>query len=102
MFGLLLQNKFISLENEYESDQSGVYQTPVTSDQANEDLKRGTMPLPVYTLVQADFGEDIGSDSANYSSSNDTEWFEITPFEAGCDSQRSFVPTESLGRKFAN
>jgi len=55
--------------------------------QSSEITSKGTLPLPIYTAVEA---------TQNY------KWFEFTPFEIGSSKIKSYVPTWAFGRRFMN
>ncbi|GAA5959607.1 hypothetical protein JCM21900_002954 [Sporobolomyces salmonicolor] len=68
----------------------------------------GQAPLPIYCTIRHDLPPDDvvkqkeqeGMTGQEILAEGKWHWFEITPYEVGCDQLGAFIPTWSLGRHF--
>ncbi|KAH8888730.1 FabD/lysophospholipase-like protein [Thozetella sp. PMI_491] len=80
---------------------------------ARKHLEGGEEPLPIMTAIRherpwkdwADPEHPFATDDPTTKEHQDAkdawyQWFEITPYEVGCDELEAFVPTWGFGRKF--
>lgn len=103
---------FIHADHETGKDVAGHRHTWYKWSQAIEHLQGGKEPLPILTAIRherpwkdwvdqehafkGDFAEDEKVEKDAW-----FQWFEMTPFEVGCDELEAWVPTWGFGRPFS-
>jgi cytosolic phospholipase A2 len=81
--------------------------------EAQQYLRNGAEPLPILTAIRHERPWKDWADSEHPFASEDPttkehqsaadawfQWFEMTPYEVGCDELQAWVPTWGFGRKF--
>ncbi|KAF8851062.1 putative cytosolic phospholipase A2 [Acephala macrosclerotiorum] len=103
---------FIHADRETGKDVAGHRKTWYKWSQAIEHLQHSSEPLPILTAIRHErpwkdwvdkdnaFSSDFAEDEKNQEKDAWFQWFEMTPFEVGCDELEAWVPTWGFGRPF--
>ncbi|KAK9468214.1 acyl transferase/acyl hydrolase/lysophospholipase [Lipomyces arxii] len=112
IYGVLLSSRLMVPKNELIVDRDSL---KISSQRRIVDT--GAVPMPIYTAVRHEIGLTEGEQAAvdesetierkaEIQESNKREswfqWFEFTPYEVGCEELAAWIPTWSLGRKWAS
>ena len=99
----------ISAKSETTSDQSSWYRY----SSVRKYTDNGTEPLPIFTAIRHErpwkdwVDKEHAFNGANHSDDDHDDesawfqWFEMTPYEIGCDEIAAWVPTWAFGRPFS-
>ncbi|KAK4543636.1 hypothetical protein LTR36_005281 [Oleoguttula mirabilis] len=112
---------WIFFQDDLELGQEGVAKTEVAGAQrswyrwssAREYIDSGAQPLPIMTAIRherpwKDWSDDehpfdeADHNQGDHASAKDAwfQWYEMTPYEVGCDEIEAWVPTWGFGRPF--